>query len=313
MQKISIIIPVYNVEQYLHRCVHSILNQTYTNLEIILINDGATDNSGEICDDYASKDDRILVIHQKNKGLSGARNSGLKRATGEFVGFVDSDDWIEYDMFERMMNLIQNENVDVVECGILKSLDVEDNINRQGKLNIEDRLSALKRIITNQQFSVWRRLYKKKIIEDITFVEGKNSEDVYFTLGVFKNINKIAYTSAPLYNYFVGGVSITRGGYRLKTLDTVDAALYLEDMVRNQEKDKELKQIALDFLLEIVLYNYKQLNIHNHLDHNDIYRLKLKKIIKQYYPEGTKYNQLTLAKFLPIKVFSFLINLYQKK
>ncbi|PQV47696.1 glycosyl transferase family 2 [Jejuia pallidilutea] len=311
MQKISIIIPVYNVEQYLHRCMHSILNQTYTNLEIILINDGATDNSGEICDDYASKDDRILVIHQKNKGLSGARNSGLKRATGEFVGFVDSDDWIEYDMFERMMNLIQNENIDVVECGILKSLDVEDNINRHGKLNIEDRLSALKRIITNQQFSVWRRLYKKKIIEDITFVEGKNSEDVYFTLDVFKNINKIAYTSAPLYNYFIGGVSITRGGYRLKTLDTVDAALHLEDMVRNQEKDEELKQIALDFLLEIVLYNYKLLNINNNLDDDYRHRKKLKSIIEKNYHLANKYLQLRLAKILPVKLFQLILKIYQ--
>ncbi len=310
---ISIIIPVYNVSKYLERCLNTVINQSYIDLEIILINDGSTDDSGKICDEYALKDKRIKVIHQKNKGLSGARNTGLKHATGDYVGFVDSDDWIELDMYETMFNILQKENVDIVECALNKALDVESTLNRSGNLKIESRIDALKRIITNQNFSVWRRLYKKETISNISFVEGKNSEDVYYTLTVFKNIQKIAYYSAPLYNYFIGGVSITRGGYRLKTLDTIDAALFLEETINTNEKDQSLKQIALDFMLQIVLYNYKLLNINNHLDKNLNHRKKLKNIIVEKYSWATKNSQLYMARFFPINLFQLILTFYRKK
>ena len=311
--KISIIIPVYNVEQYLKRCLDSILNQTYTNLEIILINDGATDNSGILCDDYAFKDSRIKVIHQKNKGLSGARNTGLREATGDYIGFIDSDDWIELNMFDLMMQIILKEKVNIVECALLKSLEINNSIKREGNTRIESRIEALKRIIKNQEFSVWRRLYKKELLNNIYFVEGKNSEDVYFTLAVFKNIKKIAYLSMPLYNYYIGGVSITRGGYRLKTLDTIDAAVYLEKKISTEETDKALKLISINFLLKMVLYNYKLLNINKNLDLNYSHRIKLKKLISTHYTSATKNLQLKLAKYLPIWCFQVIINAKTKK
>ncbi|MDR2579367.1 MAG: glycosyltransferase, partial [Fibromonadaceae bacterium] len=125
MDKISIIIPVYNVEPYIRKCLDSVINQTYTNLEILLINDGSTDNSGSICDEYAEKDKRIKAFHQANKGLSSALNVGLENFTGDCLGFVDSDDWIEPDMFETLHNAIKAANVQISGGGYFKDTDTE--------------------------------------------------------------------------------------------------------------------------------------------------------------------------------------------
>ena len=124
-EKISVIVPVYNVEQYLERCVDSIINQTYKNLEIILVNDGSTDNSGQLCDELAKKDDRIRVIHKKNGGLSDARNVGIDEAESELIGFIDSDDYIDEDMYELLINNMKNANADLSMCG---HFDVYNNV-----------------------------------------------------------------------------------------------------------------------------------------------------------------------------------------
>ena len=125
MNKISIIIPVYNVEPYIRKCLNSVVNQTYTNLEILLIDDGSTDNSGKICDEYAQNDNRIKVFHKNNGGVSSAKNVGLKHITGKYVGFVDSDDWIEPDMYETMYNALKSENVTVNVAGYFKDTALE--------------------------------------------------------------------------------------------------------------------------------------------------------------------------------------------
>ncbi len=122
-QKISVIVPIYKVENYLHRCVDSIINQTYTNLEIILVDDGSPDNCPMICDKYVKKDSRIRVIHKKNGGLSDARNAGINIATGEYIGFVDSDDYISLHFYQRLMNVMKVSDSDIVECEIKKFKD----------------------------------------------------------------------------------------------------------------------------------------------------------------------------------------------
>ena len=117
-ERISVVVPVYNVEQYLEKCVNSIINQTYKNLEIILVDDGATDKSGKLCDELAKLDNRIMVYHKKNGGLSDARNYGVERATGDYIGFVDGDDYIDAEMYEKLYEAIKKENVDVAECNL---------------------------------------------------------------------------------------------------------------------------------------------------------------------------------------------------
>jgi glycosyltransferase involved in cell wall biosynthesis len=189
-------------------------------LEIILVNDGSKDTSADICNTYSNNEPRVIVIHQENKGLSGARNSGLKIASGHYIGFVDSDDWIESDMYKTMLNSLENNDVDIVECDLFSTTNVNQVIDRSGSALIENRLQALKRIIRNQNFSACSRLYHKNLLKDIVFVDGKNSEDVYFTYDLFKNINSSIYLSNKFYNYYVVGDSITRGAYKLKVLDS---------------------------------------------------------------------------------------------
>ena len=182
-EKISVIVPVYNTEEYLHRCIDSILGQTYPNLEILLINDGSTDNSGKICEDYARKDTRIKVIHQENKGQSAARNVGLNAATGEYVNFIDSDDWIDPPMYETMMGVMLANNQEVVECKeVHRYEDTDDKPVRNETLAIEDQLTAVKRIIANQVFSVCTRLYHKRVLDGMRFREATFAEDVYFII-----------------------------------------------------------------------------------------------------------------------------------
>jgi len=308
---ISIIVPVYNVEKYLERCLDTLLNQTYSKLEIILVNDGSTDNSGAICDKYERKDKRIKVIHQLNKGLSGARNTGIKNVKGEYLGFVDSDDWVELNMFEIMLQTSIEKKVDVVECQLNKTDNKTDGtlLPIIKNAHIENRSDTLKRIIGNQSFSVWRRLYKTQLVKDIRFVEGKNSEDVYYTLEVLNRVNKIAFINNKLYNYFIGGVSITRGGYRLKTLDTVDAALHLAAIINKYETDEVLKANSNSFLLTILLYNYKLLNLNSNIDPEQEHRKRIKKLIVENFNNNYSNMQLTLAKIMPIPIFQLMLKL----
>ena len=168
MPKISIIVPVYNVEQYLAECIESIRNQSLTDIEIILVDDGSPDNSGAICDDYARKDDRIRVIHKKNGGLSSARNAGLEVAIGEYIGFVDSDDWVDGEMYEVLYkNAVENQ-AEIAACNIAKmGLDGQfENFDIGNKDILFTRAEGMEELIRNQKltFSSCNKIYKRKSI-----------------------------------------------------------------------------------------------------------------------------------------------------
>ena len=177
---ISVIVPIYKVEKYLHKCIDSILAQTYTNLEIILVDDGSPDNCGKICDEYAAKDSRIKVIHQPNGGLSAARNAGLDIATGDYIGFVDSDDYIAPDMYEKLYNALVKNDADMAIC----------DYQRFGNELPYDEMSLTTEVITGLQamekqntvincsFVVaWSKLYKSFIFSNVRFPVGKINED----------------------------------------------------------------------------------------------------------------------------------------
>lgn len=193
MSKISIIIPVYNVAKYLRKCLESVINQTYQNLEIIVIDDGSTDGCDKICDEYAKKDNRIRVIHQPNKGLSEARNSGLKVMTGEFVGFVDSDDWIEPNFYELLEKRMREKNADIVMMGyycvykdkILKCRLFPDDFPY-------DNMNGLKALSENKiSHVVWNKLYNKKLFNDLVFCKGRLHEDVLITYQLILRASRI--------------------------------------------------------------------------------------------------------------------------
>ncbi|MBA6153570.1 glycosyltransferase family 2 protein [Gelidibacter maritimus] len=317
---ISIIIPIYNVEKYLNECIDSVINQTYKNLEIILINDGSPDKCGPICDQYKLKDDRIIVIHQKNKGLSGARNSGLEVASGDYIGFVDSDDWIGEKMYEVMLNLLLKYDLDIIECEANQTNHEIDYKTGSYDVAIENSFKALHRIIKNSSFPVWRRLYKKEIIKDSRFVLNKTSEDVYFMIDNIPKTNKMGYYGFPFYNYRANPTSIMRSPYNLTRLDdSISAALYLKNELvsfisnnkKNEQgvKQKELLLVVQNFILDQLIYHYKMLNYYPEVDPKHTNRKKVKNLIdKNYFNSKNHSPYIKFAKFLPEQLFKFLID-----
>lgn len=233
---ISIIIPVYNVEKYLKRCLESVINQTYRNLEIILVDDGSKDSSGKICDEYAEQDKRIKVIHKKNGGASSARNMGLDIAQGNYIGFIDSDDWIELDMYEYLHKLIVSLNVDIAMCEYvcvkkeIKYKKKKEDIKVYEDINI---FNFFYRMNGEKSFySVWNRLYKKDCVEKIRFLENKITEDVDYTYNAYKRAKKVAVSNLSKYYYFINNYGVTRGRLSYKDLDL----LTIWDNLVEQEK-----------------------------------------------------------------------------
>ncbi|MBR6533529.1 MAG: glycosyltransferase family 2 protein [Clostridia bacterium] len=218
---ISIIVPIYKVESYLQKCVDSIINQTYENLEIILVNDGSPDNCGAICDEYAKSDNRIKVIHKENGGLSDARNAGLKIATGEWISFVDSDDWLETDAIEQMLNLGIDKDADLIIGGTRKINDNDNSIIWVDAIvkdyEIMNKEQAICDFFVNGCAS-WARLYKKDIHKNIFFPVGEINEDEAIVLKLLEKCSKIVKTSKIVYNYRLRPESITTTSFHPKKL-----------------------------------------------------------------------------------------------
>ncbi|MDV4769588.1 glycosyltransferase, partial [Enterococcus faecium] len=188
MCEISIIVPVYKVEPYLRKCVDSILAQTFTDFEVILVDDGSPDNSGKICDEYASKDSRVRVIHKKNGGLSSARNAGIDVARGKYLGFVDSDDYIEKDMYELLYDNIVKEQADLSICGIYDIYAGKKVKILPEEYKVLDKVSAMKIVLEAQSFSVHavNKLYKKELFNKIRYPENIITEDAAVILDILE-------------------------------------------------------------------------------------------------------------------------------
>lgn len=225
-EKISVIVPIYKVEEYLHRCIDSIINQTYTNLEIIIVDDGSPDNCPMICDEYAKKDSRIRVIHKKNGGLSDARNAGLEIATGEYIGFVDSDDWIHKDMYHILYKNIIEKDADIAECSIKKERNYIEDFDIPYKYDIFSytKLDAMGALISEDiiKQTVWNKLYRKKVIDSIMFEKGKLHEDEFWTYQVLNKCEKLVHMEIDLYYYFQREDSIMGERYSIKRLDAIE-------------------------------------------------------------------------------------------
>ncbi len=224
---ISIIVPVYKVEPYLRKCVASIQNQTYRNLEIILVDDGSPDNCGKICDELAQEDNRIVVIHQKNGGQSSARNSGLVIANGEFVGFVDSDDYIDDDMFDSLYQALSRNNAELAVCNarlvseegaVLKS-HLKDN-----RVYTYTGNEAYDYLIPTLNNAVWNKLFYKEALRGIRFKEGTfHGEDFLFLLEYYKKVHTIAVLEADKYNYLQREGSVTGSVFSERKVDEINS------------------------------------------------------------------------------------------
>lgn len=254
---ISIIVPVYNVEQYLDRCVESIVNQTYQNLEIILVDDGSPDACPALCDAWAEKDSRIRVIHKPNGGLSDARNAGMAVATGEFISFIDSDDWVAPQFYEKLLEVIKRDGSDIAACSV--EMVWEDNPTSRmltESVNcILNRHEAQAELLEEAKLKqpVWYKLYRASAIEDIPFAKGKYHEDVFWSyqaIGAAQRVSVIDYVG---YYYWQRTGSIMGEGYSLKRLDAMEA--YCNRYEYFMYEFPELEHAALIAIWEQCIYH----------------------------------------------------------
>lgn len=283
---ISVVVPVYNVEKYLHQSIESIINQTYKNLQIILVNDGSTDNSGKICDEYAAKDSRITVIHQRNQGAGAAKNTGLDLVTGEYVSLIDSDDSIESEFYEKMISAMDRYNSDVVQC-LFSNVFVRNKYKRDyifpSKVSrVLNTKKFLFEILYDWKYSVfWNKLFKSSLLKDIRFPVGRKIDDEFFTYKLICNAKKIVNINDCLYNYRMRKTSVMNNNFKYKLI--LDRIICFKD----RYEYVSAKYLGLEF------YYY------NHL-HNFLLQSSKK------YPDSEKI--LSILKIFPYKK----PNLFQK-
>ena len=259
---ISIIIPVYKVEKYLEKCIESVLKQTYTNLQIILVDDGSPDNCGKICDEYAKKDPRIEVIHKVNGGLSDARNVGIAKAKGKYIGFVDSDDYIKEDMYEILINLIKEYDSDVSICNLYDVIDGKEYIrNNENGIQEYSRLEILKEVLLdkNIQSYAWNKLYKKELFDEIKYPIGKKYEDIGTTFYVFEKCNKIVVTSEPEYYYLKRSDSLVNNVTESTVLDYTD--IIIQRYLYTQKNIEELRKYNNYYLAKTLITAHNDIEL----------------------------------------------------
>ncbi len=256
---ISVIVPIYKVEPYLRQCVDSIINQTYKNLEIILVDDGSPDRCPQICDEYAAKDNRIQVIHKENGGLSSARNAGLNIAIGDYIAFVDSDDYLDLTMYEELINEIILNKADVSVCNPLQVMDgkVQNNDSHGEREIIEERELIWKYLPSKLRFEVWNKLFKREVIGETRFKNGQIYEDLYFDRCVFSRVHTIVYNDVFLYYYRFNRPGATNSFFNekrfiiFKELDEYITKFRTEGL-------EELSDIYRKYAMEISLIFYIQ-------------------------------------------------------
>ena len=286
MPEISVIVPVYKVEKFIYRCVESILNQTFSDFELILVDDGSPDSCPHICDEYAKKDSRVHVIHKQNGGLSDARNVGKEKATGNYITFVDSDDWIHEKYLERLYNACLCFDAEVSVCGYFRTENKELNISAERftvkTYSPEDFWCSLE---LNHAIAPWGKLYKRELDEGIQFPVGKLHEDVFTTHEYIFAAQKIAFFPAEMYYYYINPDSITGKGWYPKRMDAVEAfRIQTEFFHKNGFKHAEKR--SAEKYVDIAIGHYSQLCQLNQYD--DI-RKDLKKEIRKALIKYKKY------------------------
>lgn len=232
---ISVVIPVYNVKKYLKRCVKGVLNQTYKNLEIILVDDGSTDGSAELCDEFFKEDNRVVVFHKQNGGLSSARNYGVRTANGKYICFVDSDDTVDEDYVETLHDIIVKYKVKLAVCshrvfyaGHKTAVDM--STGESGKI---DSKTVIQRLLYADGIdtSSWAKMFTKDILLKHPFPEGRNFEDAATTYLYFDSVDYIGLNSVPKYNYYIRRMSISQKPFDKSKMDLITATKEMHDYI----------------------------------------------------------------------------------
>ena len=264
MPKLSIIVPIYNVEKYLPRCIESILNQTFKDFELVLVNDGSTDKCKEICEKYKKMDSRIIVANKKNGGLSSARNLGLDISKGDYIGFVDSDDFIHVNMYEILFNIINTNGSDIVICDYHKVN--EDNIKKceEMKSNNHDirveninNIDSIEKVLTvGKKFIVaWNKIYKRSLFDNLRYKEGVIYEDEFLAHRILYKCSKVSIINQALYYYVQRKGSIVNSPFSSKNFDKVYAIKDRVDFL-NEKKITNLIDKAEKSFMDYFVWNY---------------------------------------------------------
>ncbi|MCM1286184.1 MAG: glycosyltransferase [Acetobacter sp.] len=311
---ISVIIPVYNVEMFLDRCIDSVINQTYDNLEIILVDDGSTDHSPVLCDNWSKKDSRIKVIHKKNGGLSDARNCGLDCSSGNYVVFIDSDDYVKSDMIETLFLRLIDDASDLALCNYLCVSDDENYVNDyENSLPVSDELidgkQAQRKLFGDMHWHyviACCKLYKKFLFDDFRFPVGKLHEDLFTTHLIFEKCNLVSCVREPLYYYYQNENSITHS-YSIRRLDALDA--YISRFNYFYEKrDYYCAAMSTRFMIEKLLLARKKLDMNDKkikkriVYYKKVYNKQFRKILFKKADNVEKFKML---------VFYFGIDVYR--
>ena len=294
---ISVIIPIYNAIQYLDECVESVVKQTYSKLQIILVDDGSTDGSSKLCDEWKEKDTRIHVIHKKNGGGAQARNVGIEHAIGDLIAFVDSDDRIHVEMYKTLYEIMQEYEADIAECGYATNIQELANnyISYKDSLQIYNTEQAMEKNIEDTVLRqlVWNKLYTRECVGDIRFVEGKFIDDEFWTYRVIGNAKKAVVSNISLYYYRQQEGSAMHQKYSLKWLESVEAKVCRQEFL-----EKQMPTIATAGKIRLIytcLY-HGQLSIKYLKGENRKTAFKfLRKIIRKYRVNKKDLNDLKIS------------------
>lgn len=303
---VTVVVPIYNVELYLDQCVESILNQSYTNLEIILVDDGSTDNSASMCDAYCLREDRIKVIHKKNGGLSSARNRGIDVATGTYIIFVDSDDYLHPCMVEKMIKTAMLHDSSIVCCDYTSSNFPSSEMN---DVEILDNSLAICRLFDDSAFKcyAWNKIYKKDLFDTIRYPHGKLFEDIPVTYDLFKKTDKIVYLKNKLYYYRIREGSITKSKFTAGNRDLLEAINYvIDDACSAGIASSKLWLGYMSYYL-----NYVKKGFAVGIDIADDYS-KIIKIVRKNYKSIISNNNISIKKRIQLIMIGVCPQLYKK-
>ena len=275
---VTIIVPVYNVEKYMDKCVESIVNQTYKNLEIILVDDGSNDGSSEKCDEWEKKDKRIQVIHKQNGGLSDARNVGIKQSHGKYLSFVDSDDFIDNDMIEYLVDILEKNKAEISICGYTKFYenDMIEKDNRKDNVKLYTSKDALKLLLEDKKIQnyAWNKLYLKELFsEDCLYPYGRKMEDIGTTYLLFFNANTIALGNLSKYNYLQRKNSI---------VNCEDYKFIVDKFELSKERFRNLLKRNIFFIENYLDYTCKFLEIYRKKDNRIREYIRKNNVIHDY-------------------------------
>lgn len=318
---ISVIIPVYNVEKYIKKCVQSVCHQTYTNLEILIVDDGATDSSGTLCDELAQQDARIRVFHKENGGLSSARNEGVKLAKGEYVLFVDSDDWIHEEMVHHLYTQIKQTDAEVSICGIMNVYIAKTSpqSNKEFQTFTCDSKGFIKELMIGEKIpgSICNKLLKRSIAQQLEFPLGKIYEDAFYQYQLAQTANRYVVSSKPYYYYYHRENSITTKPYNQQVMNCIE--IYEQFYTYIIENFKDLEEEAFFRLSYAYFTVYDRMlvspQIKNIPEHSMVYHFLRKhvgKIVRNPYFRMTR-KMASLALAIHPRAYRYLWELDQKK